>query len=82
MIPLAAVKYIIVAAVLVLSLFTGLHFIFANDVRREGWRMLLKRYVYVSRKRFKGFTLFIGWLLLLLGLFVAYSQIADLIGSK
>ncbi|MEX0322534.1 MAG: hypothetical protein AB3N63_10275 [Puniceicoccaceae bacterium] len=81
MIPIAAIKYIIVAAVMVLSIFTGLRFIFANDVRREAWRNYLKRYVYVSQKRFKRISIVIGWLLLLFGLYVAYSQIVDLMGN-
>lgn len=81
MIPIAAIKYIIVAAILVLSIFTGLHFIFSNDVRREAWRNYLKRYVYFSQKRFKRISIILGWLLLLFGLYVAYSQIVDLMGN-
>ena len=41
MIPIGAIKYTIVAAILVLSIFTGIKFIFASDVRREVWRSII-----------------------------------------
>ena len=81
MIPIGAIKYTILAAILVLSIFTGIKFIFASDVRREVWRSIIKRYVYLSQKRFRRLSIILGWILLLFGLYVAYSQIVDLIGN-
>ncbi len=81
MVPIGAIKYTILAAILVLSLFTGLRFIFAHDMQREAWRSFLKRYVYVSQKRFKRITIIVGWLLLLLGLYIAYFQILGLMDA-
>lgn len=82
MIPIAAIKYIIVAAILVLSIFIGCKMVFASDVKREAWRMVAKRFVYMSQQRFKKVSILVGWLLLLLGLYVAYSQIVDLMGNS
>jgi hypothetical protein len=82
MVPLGAVKYTILAAVLVLSVFVGIRFIFAHDMRRETWRSMVKRHVYVSQIRFKRMTIAFGWLLLLFGLSIAYFQILNLLDAK
>ena len=76
--PLEAIKYICLSAVIVISLFMGIRLLFAHEMRREAWRSVTKRYIYMSRPRFKTVTLTIGWISLLLALYVAYFQILDL----
>jgi 4-amino-4-deoxy-L-arabinose transferase-like glycosyltransferase len=77
--PIGVAKYILTAAVLVLSMFFGLRLLFAHDMRREAWRSVVKRYVYLSRNRFKSVTILLGWLFLFLALYVAFMQIDKLV---
>jgi len=79
--PIGVAKYILTAAVLVLSMFFGLRLLFAHDIRREAWRSEVKRYAYFSQKRFKTLTLLLGWGFLLLALYVAFLQVDKLVGG-
>jgi len=79
MIPLSAVIYIIKSGVCVLSLFFGLRLLFAAELTRETWRGGLRRYVYFTSGRFKILSILMGWVLLLLGLAIAYMEIDRLI---
>ena len=81
MISLSAIKYLLSAAIMVLSFFIAFHCLFAHEVRREAWRSVIKRRVYFSQKRFKTVTILIGWVCLLLGLCVAYLEILHLMES-
>ena len=75
-------KYILTSAVFVVSLLLSLRMIFAHDLRRETWRSTVKRYIHVSRARFKTWTVLMGWILLLVALSVAYFQIDKLISNQ
>lgn len=81
MIPLAAIKYTILAGIMVLSLFVGIRCLFAHEVRREMWRTAIKRRIYFSQSRFKIVTMIFGSILLFIGLSVAYFQIIGLIDN-
>ena len=79
MVPVAAIKYLFFSAVFVVSLFAAIRCLFANEVQREGWRNSLKHRVCFQRTTFKRLTLVIGWILLLLAMYIAYLQILDLL---
>jgi hypothetical protein len=79
MIPLGAISYIIYSGIFVVCLFLGIRCLFAHEERRELWRSVIKHRVYVSPKTFKVLTILAGWILLLIALFVAYSQITALL---
>ena len=81
MIILGTIRYILISAVIVISMFLGLRMIFAHDLRREAWRSFSKRYVYVGRERFKRVTFLTGWLILLLSLWTIYNEIDRLISN-
>ena len=78
MISLEAIKYLLSAAIMVLSFFFAFHCLFAQDVRREAWRLSIKRRIYFSQKRFKALTILAGWLFLFIALSVAYWEILRL----
>lgn len=80
--PIGIARYIFFSAVLVISLFLSLRLLFANEMRRDAWRSVAKRHVYISRKRFKMLTLLLGWVLLFIALTVAYWQIDELIANQ
>ena len=77
--PVAAIKYLFLSAVLVVSLFISIRCLFASDFRRENWRSALKHRIYFRASTFKRVTLLLGWFLLLVALYVAYFQILDLL---
>ena len=77
MLPLAAIRYILISGVLVLSFFFGMRFLFASDFRREAWRSALKHRIYMRQPVFKRTTIFLGWICLLISLFVAYFLVLD-----
>jgi hypothetical protein len=76
---LGAIKYILSSAVIVISLFLAFRGLFANDMRREIWRLSVKRRIYISQRRFKTITVTAGWLFLFLALIVAYWEIIGLL---
>jgi hypothetical protein len=79
--PIGVAKYIFSAAALVLSAFFALRLLFAHDMRREAWRSIVKRYIYFSQQRFKLLTILLGWIFLLLALYLTYLQIDQLVGA-
>jgi NADH:ubiquinone oxidoreductase subunit 5 (subunit L)/multisubunit Na+/H+ antiporter MnhA subunit len=81
MIPIDVIKYLIVSAGLVLSFFFALRFLFAHDHRRANWHSSVKRHIYMSRDTFKRTTIVLGWLCLLLGLWITYCLILDFVGA-
>lgn len=72
-------RYIVFSGIFVISLFLGLRMLFAHDMRRDAWRSTVKRYIYISRPRFKLWTIIFGWLLLFIALFVAWNQIDQIL---
>ncbi|MEX0326848.1 MAG: hypothetical protein AB3N33_12245 [Puniceicoccaceae bacterium] len=79
MVPIAAIKYLFLSAILVVSLFLSIRCLFASDVRREAWRFAIKHRYYMRQKTFKRVTLLLGGLLLVLALLVAYYLTLDLL---
>ena len=82
MIPLGAIRYIIQAAIIVVCLFLGLRFLFAQEMRREAWRSTIKHRIYIAHKPFKVITVLLGWVLLFIALSVAYFQIIGLMDKE
>jgi hypothetical protein len=80
--PFGVAKYIFTSALFVVSLFFALRLLFAHDMRRDAWRSTVKHYVYISRNKFKVWSILLGWILLFVALFVAYFQIDGLITNQ
>jgi hypothetical protein len=80
--PLGVARYILTAAVFVISLFFAMRLIFAHDMRREVWRSVVKRYVYFSQSKFKVWSITLGWIFLFIALWVAYLEIDQLITNS
>ena len=81
MLPIAAVKYIFLSLVIVLSMFFGIQGVFAREDRREQWRSILRRRIYFQRDTFKKLTKIGGWICIAISLSIAYFEILDLIYS-
>jgi hypothetical protein len=79
--PLGAIKYLLSAAVMVISAFFAFKCLLSRDDQREIWRSSLKRRIYLSQKTFRRVTLSAGWIFLFIALFVAYLEIIALIES-
>jgi 4-amino-4-deoxy-L-arabinose transferase-like glycosyltransferase len=80
--PFGVAKYILTSALFVVSLFFALRLLFAHDMRRDAWRSTVKRYVYISRAKFKVWSILLGWILLFVALSVAYFQIDQIITNQ
>lgn len=80
--PFGVAKYIFTSALFVVSLFFALRLLFAHDRRREAWRSTVKNYVYISRNKFKLWSILLGWILLFVALTVAYFQIDRIITNQ
>ena len=77
MVPISAIKYLILSSILVGSLFLAIQCLFASDVRRESWRFNIKHRFYLRQDTFKRLTILLGGLLLVLALYVAYFLTLD-----
>jgi hypothetical protein len=80
--PFEVGKYILTSALFVLSLFFALRLLFAHDLRRDAWRSTVKHTVYISRAKFKVWSILLGWFCLFVALLVAYFQIDRLITNQ
>ena len=81
MIPIAAIKYTILAGIMVISILVGIRCLFAHEMLRETWRTAIRRYIYFSRTRFKIVTITFGLFSLIIGLSVAYVQVIGLLSK-
>lgn len=81
MIPLGAIRYILISAVFVLSFFFALRLLIAHDMRREAWRHYVKNKVYLSRRQFKALTILMGWMFLFIALGTAYYEMDRFMAS-
>lgn len=77
--PIGVARYILTAAIIVVSMFFALRLLFAHDFLRETWRSMVKRYFYINRGQFKAWSILLGWLFLFIALTVAYFEIDRLI---
>jgi len=73
MIPLGAMKFVVVAAVFGFSLFFSIRMLFAPDYVREEWRYSFKRFSRVPYPKFKRYLRILAGLLLVVCLLSGYT---------
>ncbi|NDV61221.1 hypothetical protein G0Q06_02015 [Puniceicoccales bacterium CK1056] len=78
--PFGVAKSIFDAALLVLSIFFAFRLLFAHEARRDEWRSVVKRRVYIGRPNFKRLSILLGWIFLFIAIFLTYRQIDKLVG--